>query len=67
MPDFGYVATCIRTDCEWFAAEFDDAGEMVDVRLFSQLDALREIDRHLFDVHGEKPRTYVPLTAEAVA
>lgn len=54
MPEYGYVAFCIRPDCEWVAMLENEAGESTDCAVFTQLGALAAIDAHLRDEHGAK-------------
>jgi hypothetical protein len=52
MPDDGFLAVCIRPECEWVA--LDSRGDPI---TDSQLGALRRIDAHLHADHGERART----------
>jgi hypothetical protein len=52
MPDFGFVAVCIRPDCEWFAV--DATGEPI---VSTQLGALMLADAHCHEAHGEPRRS----------
>lgn len=52
MPRTGYVALCVRPGCEWIALDADG-----DPSLHSQLGALRAVDEHCRETHGEAART----------